>query len=68
MFQFKSTNTALLCWKLCLFQFVIVKPGLSTLTAWSERHDTAVATDRWIKPIALCSVTLAMWALLSTSC
>ena len=66
MFQFKSTNTALLCWKLCLFQFVIVKPGLSTLTAWSERHDTAVATDRWIKPIALCSVTLAMWALLST--
>jgi len=65
-FDFGSSTSALLCWKLCLVQFLIVKPLLSAVTAWSERHDSAVTTDRFIKPLALCSVTLAMFALLST--
>ena len=66
MFVFQSSSTALICWKLCVLQFLFVKPSLSAYTAYSERRENAIYTDRWVKPIALFSVTIAMWALLST--
>ena len=65
VFTFRSSNTALNCWKLCLLQFGIMKTGLSSVTAYSEIRHAALSTDRWVKPMALISVTIAMWALLS---
>jgi len=63
---FSSSTVAINCWKICLIQFLILKPCLSMYTAWSERNDSAMQSDKFIKPMALLSVTFAMWALLST--
>jgi hypothetical protein len=65
MFEFKTPQRALRCWKFCLFQFAIMKTSLSSVTAYSEIHHAALSTDKWVKPLALISVTVAMWALLS---
>ena len=65
LFTFTSSHRALFCWKLCLFQFALMKTSLSSVTAYSELHHTALSTDKWVKPLALLSVTVAMWALLS---
>jgi hypothetical protein len=66
LWEFQSSLSAIICWKLCLIQFLIIKPCLSMYTAWSEKNDRAMQTDKFVKPFALISVTLAMWALLST--
>ena len=66
IFVINSPRVAVKIWKFCILQFAFLKPALSITTAVIEHTQSVTELDRVTKPLALFSVSLAMWALLST--